>query len=83
MVGTSTIVQIAYPYGTEPFASFTFKYRSSQDLQVEGIIEKDPEPVALEDRDPASLSADEVRQLQQQLQAKREAMVKIKKEKRA
>lgn len=66
-----------------PFASFTFKYRSRKDLQIEGIIEKDPEPVPLQDRDPDTLTQDEVRQLQLQLQAKQEEMIRVKKEKRA
>lgn len=74
---------MTYPYGTNPFASFKFKYRSRKDLQIEGIIEQDPEPVALEDRDPASLTPGEVEQLQRRLQEKLEDMAKIKKEKRA
>lgn len=52
-------------------------------MQIEGIVEKDPEPVALEDRDPASLTAEEVGQLQRQLHAKQGDLIKIKKEKRA
>lgn len=77
------IVNTSYPYGEETMASFMFRYRSRKDLQIEGIIEQDPEPVPLEDRDPATLTPDEVRQLQLKLQTKRDDMVRIKKEKRA
>lgn len=79
-VGT---VNTSNPYGPNPFATFKFKYRSRKDLQIEGIIEQDPEPVPLEDRDPAALTPDEVRQLQLRLQAKQEDMIRVKKEKRA
>lgn len=72
-------MHISHPYGHKPFATFKFKYRSRKDLQIEGIIERTPEPVALEDRDPATLTAEE----DVQLQAERAEMLKIKKEKRA
>lgn len=74
---------MCFPYGDKPFSSFQFRYRSRKDLQIEGIIEKDPESVPLEDRDAATLTAEDVRQLQRQLQFKRDDIVKIKKEKRA
>ncbi|KAK4546707.1 hypothetical protein LTR36_001925 [Oleoguttula mirabilis] len=77
-------VSTQYPYGKDPFASFTFKYRSKTDLQIEGIIPRSPSPVPLEDRNPDDLSAEEARELVRRHRA-REAAVKteVKKEKRA
>ncbi|GAB7360129.1 hypothetical protein MBLNU230_g7892t1 [Neophaeotheca triangularis] len=53
----------AYAWGKEPFAKFVFKYRSRRDLQIEGIIPRSPSPTPLEDRDEASLTVEEAREL--------------------
>lgn len=78
----SKCVRVTYPWGRDPFATFTFKYRSHHDLQIEGIIPRSPSPVPLEERDPDTLTAEEARELvriqRQQLQNR----VKVKKEKR-
>ncbi|KAJ9609589.1 hypothetical protein H2200_005916 [Cladophialophora chaetospira] len=62
-------------------ATFIFKYRSKNALQVLGVIPRSPSPVPLEARDPTSLSHEEavelIRRQQVQLDA---ANVKIKKE---
>lgn len=60
------MVEVTQPYGPEPFTTFTFKYRSRQDLQVEGILPRSPSPepeVPLEEREPESLTAEEAREL--------------------
>ncbi|RDI85421.1 hypothetical protein Vi05172_g4764 [Venturia inaequalis] len=44
----------------KPFAIFTFRYRSMDDLYAEMIV---PRPVPLEERDPESLSVEEMREL--------------------
>ncbi|SMQ49281.1 unnamed protein product [Zymoseptoria tritici ST99CH_3D7] len=73
----------SYPYGKEAFATFQFLYRSQGDLQVEGIIEKTPDPIPLEDRDPASLTESEARELLEQFRAsKAKQAVRVKQEKR-
>ncbi|EGP89030.1 uncharacterized protein MYCGRDRAFT_92064 [Zymoseptoria tritici IPO323] len=73
----------SYPYGKEAFATFQFLYRSQADLQVEGIIEKTPDPIPLEDRDPASLTESEARELLEQFRAsKAKQAVRVKQEKR-
>lgn len=78
----TTYVSVEYPWGTNPFATYTFKYRSHRDLQIEGIIPRSPSPVPLEERDPETLTAEEARELvriqRQQLQDR----AKVKKEKR-
>ncbi|KAJ9609591.1 hypothetical protein H2200_005918 [Cladophialophora chaetospira] len=65
-----------------PVATFILFYRSRNALQILGVIPRTPEPVALEDRDPATLTPAEllelVRRQQAQLQAEK---VKIKQEK--
>ncbi|KAF2171726.1 hypothetical protein M409DRAFT_17962 [Zasmidium cellare ATCC 36951] len=76
------IQDVAFPYGTRPFAEFTFKYRSRKDLQVEGIIPRSPSPVPLEDRDPATLNADELRQLLERRNEELKKFSNIKTEKR-
>ncbi|KAK0898389.1 hypothetical protein LTR02_010172 [Friedmanniomyces endolithicus] len=72
-----------YPYGRQPFATFTFKYRSRRDLQIEGVIARTPSPSPLEDRDPDSLTADEARELVRRMRAQQDEQVRIKREKRA
>ncbi|KAK3109769.1 hypothetical protein LTR53_016612 [Teratosphaeriaceae sp. CCFEE 6253] len=74
---------VEYPYGRTPFATFTFKYRSRRDLQIEGVIARSPSPVPLEDRDPDSLTAEEARELVRLMRARRDAQVRVKQEKRA
>ncbi|RMX95932.1 hypothetical protein D0868_11463 [Hortaea werneckii] len=52
--------------GQEPFATYVFRYRSHRDLQIEGIIPRSPSPqpgIPLEERDLATLSAEEAREL--------------------
>ncbi|KAK1081883.1 hypothetical protein LTR48_007285 [Friedmanniomyces endolithicus] len=71
-----------YPYGRQPFATFTFKYRSRRDLQIEGVIARTPSPSPLEDRDPDSLTADEARELVRRMRAQQDEQVRIKREKR-
>ncbi|KAK5135531.1 hypothetical protein LTR08_005166 [Meristemomyces frigidus] len=68
-----------------PFAVFTFKYRSRRDLQIEGVISREPTPVPLEERDPDDLTPEEARELVRLLRAKqKQTAVKseFKKEKR-
>ncbi|KAK1820342.1 hypothetical protein LTR12_005205 [Friedmanniomyces endolithicus] len=72
-----------YPYGRQPFATFTFKYRSKRDLQIEGVIARTPSPSPLEDRDPDSLTAEEARELVRRMRAQQDEQVRIKREKRA
>lgn len=75
-------MRVSYPWGRDPFASFTFKYRSRKDLQIEGIIPRSPSPVPLEDRDPETLSAEEARELVRIQRQKLQDQAKVKKEKR-
>ncbi|KAI7350601.1 Pkinase-domain-containing protein [Hortaea werneckii] len=59
-------IEATYPYGSRPFATYVFRYRSHRDLQIEGIIPRSPSPqpgVPLEERDPATLSVEEARKL--------------------
>jgi hypothetical protein len=49
------------------------------DLEIEGIIEREPSPVPLVDRDPDDLTPDELRE-QNRLLRQRRPSVKIKKE---
>lgn len=50
------------------------------DLQTEGIVERSPSPVALEDRDPDDLAPEEARELIRRMRTREQAAVKIKKE---
>ncbi|KAL1583153.1 hypothetical protein WHR41_07916 [Cladosporium halotolerans] len=74
------IYDASYPYGSDPIATFVFKYRSHKDLQVEGIIERSPSPVPLEDRDPETLTPEELREQNRLLRARQEAINNIKSE---
>ncbi|WPH03008.1 Hypothetical protein R9X50_00588200 [Acrodontium crateriforme] len=74
-----TFCGIAYPYGKEPFATFTFKYRSRKDLQIEGIIPRSPSPQALEDMDPETLTMEQLREVARRAKAQRDAEVRIQK----
>ncbi|KAI7155646.1 hypothetical protein KC349_g6789 [Hortaea werneckii] len=62
----SSRAEATYPYGSQAFATYVFRYRSHRDLQIEGIIPRSPSPqpgIPLEERDPATLSAEEAREL--------------------
>jgi hypothetical protein len=52
----------------------------AEDLQVEGIIERSPSPVPLEERDPDELTPDELRELVRRSRAEKASAVKIKQE---
>ncbi|GAB7361884.1 hypothetical protein MBLNU230_g1922t1 [Neophaeotheca triangularis] len=55
---------LSYIHGWKnPFAKFTFRYRSKADLQIEGIIPREPSPVPLEERDPETLTLEEAREI--------------------
>lgn len=71
-----------YPWGRNPFATFTFKYRSRKDLQIEGIIPRSPSPVPLEDRNRDTLTAEEARELVKIQRQKLLDQARVKKEKR-
>ncbi|KAM3416597.1 hypothetical protein BST61_g8188 [Cercospora zeina] len=74
-------VQTVDVYDKKPFATFTFKYRSRRDLQIEGIIPRSPSPVPLEERDPDSLTLDESRELVRRMREReKEQRTEIKKE---
>ncbi len=60
--------------------SATKTNRSSAGLQQEGIIERSPSPVPLEDRDPDDLTPEEARELVRRLRARQQDAAKIKQE---
>lgn len=72
---------------TVPAVSLTFvdclrratAKHNTGDLEIEGIIEREPSPVPLVDRDPDGLTPDELRE-QNRLLRQRRPSVKIKKE---
>jgi hypothetical protein len=55
-------------------------HNCADDLQVEGIIERPPSPVPLEERDPDELTPDELRELVRRSRAEKASTVKIKQE---
>lgn len=57
-------------------------HQTSGDLEIEGIIERAPSPVPLVDRDPDELTADELREQNRLLRARKPA-VEIKQEKKS
>ncbi|KAI7362493.1 hypothetical protein KC354_g7236 [Hortaea werneckii] len=63
-----------------PFAVYVFKYRSLEDLRNLHILPRPASPEPLERRDPDTLSAAEIVELQQALAAARANSVKIKRE---
>ncbi|RMY73677.1 hypothetical protein D0863_03724 [Hortaea werneckii] len=76
-------IHATYPYGSQPFATYVFRYRSHRDLQIEGIIPRSPSPepgVPLEERDPATLSIEEARELVRILREKHSGHVQGKDE---
>ena len=50
------------------------------DLQAEGIVERSPSPVALEDRDPADLTPEEAIELIRRMRAEKDTATKIKRD---
>ncbi|KAI7596034.1 hypothetical protein KC316_g99 [Hortaea werneckii] len=78
-------IEATYPYGTQPFATYVFRYRSHRDLQIEGIIPRSPSPqpgIPLEERDPATLSAEEARELIRILRERHGGRIQVKDETR-
>ncbi|KAI7562134.1 hypothetical protein KC343_g6154 [Hortaea werneckii] len=76
-------IHATYPYGKQPFATYVFRYRSHRDLQIEGIIPRSPSPepgVRLEERDPATLSAEEARELVRILRERHGRRIQVKDE---
>ncbi|EXJ58343.1 hypothetical protein A1O7_05768 [Cladophialophora yegresii CBS 114405] len=64
-----------------PLATFIFLYRSKNALQILGILPRTPEPIPLEERDPATLSPAEMLELIRRQQSELEATkAKVKKE---
>lgn len=53
-----------------------------EDLQIEGIISRSPSPLPLEQRDPATLNADELRQLLDRRNQELQDLAHVKREKR-
>ncbi|KAI7217773.1 hypothetical protein KC333_g4014 [Hortaea werneckii] len=77
--------EATYPYGLQPFATYIFRYRSHRDLQIEGVIPRSPSPqpgIPLEERDPATLSAEEARELIRILRERHGGRIQIKDETR-
>ncbi|KAI6856328.1 hypothetical protein KC343_g17826 [Hortaea werneckii] len=68
------------PDQPSPFAVYVFKYRSLEDLKTLHILPRPASPEPLERRDPDTLSAAEIVELQQALAAARADSVKIKRE---
>ncbi|KAI7359719.1 hypothetical protein KC336_g22029 [Hortaea werneckii] len=62
------------------FAVYVFKYRSLEDLRTLHILPRPASPEPLERRDPDTLSAAEIAELQQALAAARASNVKVKRE---
>jgi len=52
----------------------------TDDLQVEGIIERTPSPVPLEERDPEELTPEELRELVRRTRAEKASTTKVKQE---
>ncbi|KAK5118301.1 hypothetical protein LTR62_002814 [Meristemomyces frigidus] len=78
--GPQTTVKMGYPYGRKPLATFTFKYRSRRDLQIQGIIRRSPSPTPLEARDPDTLTAEEARELVRRIRRREDKFVKVERE---
>ncbi|EGP88721.1 unnamed protein product [Zymoseptoria tritici ST99CH_3D1] len=75
-----TYITVDYPYGHKPVAIFTFKYRSRKDLQIENVIPRSPSPQPLEERDRATLSAEELRELLRRVEERAADETRVKKE---
>ncbi|KAK6433084.1 hypothetical protein LTR95_010740 [Oleoguttula sp. CCFEE 5521] len=75
---TTTWVTATYPFGLEHAAVYIFKYRTHEDLQKEGIIERSPSLPPLEDRDPETLTREEALELLRRSRAEEERQVAIK-----
>ncbi|RMY32185.1 hypothetical protein D0866_06780 [Hortaea werneckii] len=79
----SSRAEATYPYGSQPFATYVFRFRSHRDLQIEGIIPRSPSPqpgIPLEERDPAALSAEEARELIRILRERHGERIQVKDE---
>lgn len=63
-----------------PKYTCTFADQNAEDLQVEGIIERSPSPVPLEERDPEELTAEELRELVRRSRAEKATVAKVKRE---
>ncbi|KAI7088750.1 hypothetical protein KC356_g3109 [Hortaea werneckii] len=68
------------PNQPSPFAIYVFKYRSLEDLRNLHILPRPASPEPLERRDPDTLSAAEIVELQQALAAARADNVKVERE---
>ncbi|OQO13629.1 hypothetical protein B0A48_01858 [Cryoendolithus antarcticus] len=77
---TNHWVNATYPYGEAPVAVYIFEYRTHRGLVAEGIIERTPSPVPLEEPDAASFTQAELMEEVVRLRAEKVAAVKIKKE---
>ncbi|KAK6434200.1 hypothetical protein LTR95_009617 [Oleoguttula sp. CCFEE 5521] len=73
-------VNFSYPHGKKPIAQYIFKYRTHRGLTAEGIIDRTPSPVPLEERDAVTLTQAELLQEVVRLRAEQEAAIKIKQE---
>lgn len=73
-------VVVDFPYGKEPSAAFIFKYRTRRDLQIEGIIERSPSPVPLEERDPNTLNQEEMREVIRRMREREQNAPRVKQE---
>ncbi|RMZ32136.1 hypothetical protein D0859_03748 [Hortaea werneckii] len=79
----SPSIQATNPYGPVPFATYIFQNRSHRDLQIEGIIPRSPSPqpgIPLEERDPATLSIEEARELVRILRERHGGRMQVKNE---
>ncbi|KAK6433586.1 hypothetical protein LTR95_010239 [Oleoguttula sp. CCFEE 5521] len=73
-------VHCEHPWGKGPIGVYIFKYRTHKGLQQEGVIERSPSPVPLEERDAETLTQAELREVVRRLQADKESAARIKKE---
>lgn len=64
----------------QPFAVFTFRYRSRKALQAECIIPRSPTPVPLEERPIEELTPDELRELVRRQRERESAQQVVKQE---
>nr|OQO20269.1 hypothetical protein B0A51_12034 [Rachicladosporium sp. CCFEE 5018] len=69
-----------YPYGVDPIATYIFKYRTHAGLLAEGIIERSPSPVPLEEKEADSLTPEEARELVRRMREREAKAVQVKKQ---
>ncbi|KAK6429184.1 hypothetical protein LTR95_014669 [Oleoguttula sp. CCFEE 5521] len=72
--GIAHAVSVTSPVGTD------VRLHSADDLQSEGILERSPTPVPLEDREPDTLTLEEGRELARRNKIERDRQVAVKKE---